>query len=220
LKNNWIYLLPMLVVGLSACEQQASFQPDHSSTVTLVAQPDGSTTTPAEKAALVEDCKSTIGDKTAKYEAEMRDKKYWMASINLRDCADVMHDSGLQKLVADAEVKSYVQDIVSPKSSGFDRVASLEKLIRDYPEQSKKYIKLHDQIVQKANEQDRQYKREHRFDSAPQIGATTDQVMSNGWGYPDHINKTTTASGIKEQWVYGSNKYLYFQDGVLTAIQE
>jgi hypothetical protein len=40
------------------------------------------------------------------------------------------------------------------------------------------------------------------------------------WGKPESINTTTTQSGTLEQWVYSNGNYLYFQDGVLTTIQE
>ena len=39
------------------------------------------------------------------------------------------------------------------------------------------------------------------------------------WGRPQDINKTTTARGTREQWVYGGRNYLYFTDGRLDAIQ-
>ncbi|MCM3278768.1 hypothetical protein M3616_10915 [Bacillus velezensis] len=52
------------------------------------------------------------------------------------------------------------------------------------------------------------------------IGMTKQEVIQlKDWGRPMSINKTTTASGINEQWVYGS-RYLYFDNGVLTTIQE
>lgn len=52
------------------------------------------------------------------------------------------------------------------------------------------------------------------------IGMTKKQVINKtSWGAPDSINKTTTAHGSQEQWVYGDNNYLYFTNGKLTAIQ-
>ena len=39
------------------------------------------------------------------------------------------------------------------------------------------------------------------------------------WGVPDHINRTSGVWGIREQWVYGDSNYLYFDNGVLTSIQ-
>lgn len=54
----------------------------------------------------------------------------------------------------------------------------------------------------------------------PQIGDSKTDIELFSWGRPDHINKTTTKYGIKEQWVYDDGRYLYFEDNVVTAIQE
>lgn len=51
------------------------------------------------------------------------------------------------------------------------------------------------------------------------LGMSQQDVLDSSWGRPDHVNRTTTARGTREQWVYGSGNYLYFEDGVLTAIQ-
>lgn len=40
------------------------------------------------------------------------------------------------------------------------------------------------------------------------------------WGKPKDVNKTKTAYGTNEQWIYSGNRYLYFDDGELTAIQD
>lgn len=51
------------------------------------------------------------------------------------------------------------------------------------------------------------------------IGMTQEEVLESSWGKPEHINKTTTAYETWEQWVYPGYNYLYFDDGILTAIQ-
>jgi len=52
------------------------------------------------------------------------------------------------------------------------------------------------------------------------IGMTQKDVLENtSWGKPLSINRTTTAIGTREQWVYVGNNYLYFTNGILTAIQ-
>ena len=51
------------------------------------------------------------------------------------------------------------------------------------------------------------------------VGMSKEQVLSSSWGKPEHVNTTTTARGTREQWVYGMRAYLYFEDGVLTTIQ-
>ena len=52
------------------------------------------------------------------------------------------------------------------------------------------------------------------------IGMSADTVLKKtSWGQPSSVNRTTTAAGTREQWVYGGGNYLYFTNGVLTAIQ-
>lgn len=53
------------------------------------------------------------------------------------------------------------------------------------------------------------------------IGMTKDQVLyGTRWGRPANVRRTTTASGQREQWVYDVGRYLYFDNGVLTMIQD
>lgn len=55
----------------------------------------------------------------------------------------------------------------------------------------------------------------------PKIGMSSTAASDTYWGRPEKINKTTTAEAVREQWVYHSPpRYLYFVNGVLTAIQE
>jgi hypothetical protein len=54
-------------------------------------------------------------------------------------------------------------------------------------------------------------------------GMTTHMVFY-AWGKPDAINETNTSDGVSEQWVYkqsdSQTRYLYFENGLLTAIQK
>jgi hypothetical protein len=52
------------------------------------------------------------------------------------------------------------------------------------------------------------------------LGMTQEQVQETRWGRPQSKNRTTTVHGTSEQWVYGNGRYLYFTNGVLTAIQD
>lgn len=54
----------------------------------------------------------------------------------------------------------------------------------------------------------------------PYIGMSRDDLKDSTWGEPSDINKTTTAYGVSEQWIYGNGRYIYLEDGVVTAIQE
>lgn len=52
------------------------------------------------------------------------------------------------------------------------------------------------------------------------VGMTMKQVRSSNWGRPLSINKTIVNGVISEQWVYPSNSYLYFNNGILSGIQK
>ncbi len=54
----------------------------------------------------------------------------------------------------------------------------------------------------------------------PAIGMTANEILGSNWGEPKSKNKTTTAYGTSEQWVYSNYRYIYLDDGIVTAIQE
>lgn len=47
----------------------------------------------------------------------------------------------------------------------------------------------------------------------------TDKMCIEAWGEPDSKNRTVLNGKETEQWVYKTNSYLYFDNGILTAIQ-
>jgi hypothetical protein len=52
------------------------------------------------------------------------------------------------------------------------------------------------------------------------LGMTPAEVLKTCWGKPDSVNRTVTATRDHQQWVYGIRQYLYFDDGVVTAVQQ
>ncbi|NLY75727.1 MAG: hypothetical protein GX075_10525 [Firmicutes bacterium] len=50
------------------------------------------------------------------------------------------------------------------------------------------------------------------------IGMNKEMVLMS-WGKPERVYRTTTANRVSEQWVYGSSNYVYFDNGVVSAIQ-
>lgn len=54
----------------------------------------------------------------------------------------------------------------------------------------------------------------------PTIGMNKSEVKATKWGSPEEINKTTYEWGTTEQWVYPNYKYVYFENGIVTAISE
>ena len=59
------------------------------------------------------------------------------------------------------------------------------------------------------------------------IGMTQEDLMlclqDINNGHPDRVNTTTTARGMREQWIYrisDEDRYYYFENGVLTTIHQ
>lgn len=51
------------------------------------------------------------------------------------------------------------------------------------------------------------------------IGMSKQDVLDSSWGKPKDINTSIGSWGIHEQWIYGGGNYLYFENGILTSIQ-
>ena len=48
------------------------------------------------------------------------------------------------------------------------------------------------------------------------------KMCIDSWGEPNDINRSLRKDGVSEQWVYGINdpSYIYFENGILTSIQD
>lgn len=55
----------------------------------------------------------------------------------------------------------------------------------------------------------------------PYIGMTAEEVRTKStWGNPEDINTTVTGRTTYEQWCYPRYKYIYLENGIVTAIQK
>ena len=75
----------------------------------------------------------------------------------------------------------------------------------DYSERQKEYFE--NEEIEKAKH------------AEPSIGMTKEEVLNGLWGEPDKKNIDEYEWGIEEQWVYDGKGYVYFEDGIVTAIQ-
>lgn len=88
-------------------------------------------------------------------------------------------------------------------------------------EQARKEAEQREREKREAEEQARKEAEEkaRKKSQGVYIGMTQQDVLDSSWGKPKDINKTIGAWGVHEQWVYGNGNYLYFEDGILTSIQ-
>lgn len=87
-----------------------------------------------------------------------------------------------------------------------------------------KQIREKQNVYKNTQEKIEREKAERAARKEPKLGMTAAQAEKSTWGYPDKTNRTTGVYGVKEQWVYyvrpGLSKYLYFDNGILTTIQD
>jgi hypothetical protein len=71
----------------------------------------------------------------------------------------------------------------------------------------------------KEEEKKRQEEKVRKKSEGVRIGMTKQDVLDSSWGKPEDINRTIYSFGVHEQWCYPNYNYLYFEDGILTSIQ-
>jgi hypothetical protein len=95
----------------------------------------------------------------------------------------------------------------------------MQMLARDYPDVGAKYSAHAEGLIAAAEKQEKEAERRQRRKEGVTLGMTEEEVLASSWGRPERVNRTTTSRGTREQWVYGIGNYLYFENGILTAIQ-
>lgn len=78
-------------------------------------------------------------------------------------------------------------------------------------------VKLEQEKIEKQKEIEEEKKR--KAEQEPKVGMSKDDVLAGKWGEPSKKNITDTKYGTHEQWIYSGNRYIYFDDGVVTSIQ-
>jgi hypothetical protein len=54
----------------------------------------------------------------------------------------------------------------------------------------------------------------------PRIGMSEDEVLISCWGKPRNRRRIGVEGLMRDQWIYGDGRYLYFDNGHLVAIEE
>ncbi|MEC0106773.1 hypothetical protein P4H27_07455 [Paenibacillus taichungensis] len=107
-----------------------------------------------------------------------------------------------------SEALTSLSDLRSSEKIGSTRAGSLVILLAD---------KISEDAKRTATNAVEEFNSKH---FQPEIGMTEEKVLESTWGKPQKINKTKNKYGVSEQWVYGSGRYVYLDDGIVTSIQE
>lgn len=137
----------------------------------------------------------------------------------------IMRLGAERNLVAEAEIKDYVQIINDPKSSKEKKQRALIDLSSDYPDEAKPFATVaakamrdfkstsEAQAISVGNKLAAEAKKQ-----GVRIGMSRESVIMTNWGRPERISHTTTAAGETEMWFYRGMNSLYFVNGSLAAI--
>lgn len=159
-----------------------------------------------------------------KYYEYMRAKQYSDAR-NLASLVLGASDPNIQPLLAEAEIKYYLQVVADPKASKDEKKEALLGL-RDYPEQAKQFqreISKIEQGIERAKRNAWDAEAERKFatkakSEGVRLGMTTDEVLMSSWGRPQRRSTTTTSDIVHEHWYYGGLNSLMFENGRLVVI--
>ena len=156
----------------------------------------------------------------------MNQGKHWEASTSIRQCAEATKDGDLLSRLRTSDIALHTSALDNPKIAAKEKLRSLDVLERDYADAAVKYKSTRQQLERTVAQQDALAEKQREAAEAKRkrsegvrIGMSKADVLASNWGRPQAVNTTTTARGTREQWVYGGRNYLYFDDGVLTAIQ-
>lgn len=172
-------------------------------------------------------CERDRSGQTQKYEGLLQKRQFWEASLAFGNCADLLGDDQLKGKIKDARITHYLviaRDSKATLGARAFAVSQLEAIDASaiQPRESKTFadLKLRAARAEQAEAANRlaALKAERRKQGVT-IGMSAEEVLQSSWGKPNKVNRTTYATRTKEQWVYGGGNYLYFDDGVLTAIQ-
>lgn len=132
------------------------------------------------------------------YEKAKEDAKdFLMSRINSSEI------SSIDEYASQSVVKAYI-DIVKN-----------EELIKLYNEWYEKVETRKDEEKAKRLAEEKARKKQEGV----RIGMSKQDVLDSSWGEPKKINTSIGSWGTHEQWVYGNGNYLYFENGILTSIQ-
>jgi hypothetical protein len=175
--------------------------------------------TATAKSTPAEQCTTQLPNYIADYDRLMAEKQYWEASLKLRKCSELLGRANLKEKADSADILERQTIINNPKSTQREKANAMEVLARDYPAQFSGLAPKIAEITHKLDAQETKRIKAERRKNGVSIGMTMEEVQDSSWGKPQSINRSTYSTHTREQWVYGGRNYLYFDNGVLTSIQ-
>lgn len=146
--------------------------------------------------------------------------EHWK-EVALQKAKSALEAENRAKEARNAKVRNYVEIVKDKKTAPLTRMSTLDLFTKEYPEEAKPYQNMRSALFKDSQAfelAEKKAEASRRRKEGVRIGMSPEEVIASSWGKPQHVNRTSTAYGTREQWVYGGG-YLYFEDGKLTTVQ-
>ncbi|MBU8573790.1 hypothetical protein [Bacillus pumilus] len=229
--NKYILFILGTVVILSGCGQNKVTEESSSSkTVTVneeTSSANDSHNLTEEDRKLIRLIKEEKFDEVISKTSELNNvfqKDYYFIASAFKKNKDL---NGKKAKVENYDSYAYIEAMLDKvKYSNDHSDLKIKQIKKDNLVKIKSLEKLKNQNAERDKYEIEEYERKKQIEDTtlnPQsvsIGMTEDDVLLNGWGRPTKVNTNVTKNRILKQWVYKGNKYLYFEDGILTSISK
>lgn len=175
--------------------------------------------------AAVDECNRTLAKRIADFRDHAANGRPFQAVEAIGTCAALTGNASLEAEVNAVHIQALTKAATNKRVSATERMRSLEVLERLYPEAAKSLASTKGPLEKEAAaETAKSDLAQARATAARKrregvsIGMSQQDVLDSSWGRPRKVNRTTRSNGVSEQWVYDGG-YLYFDNGVLTTIQ-
>lgn len=223
----------LLLLGFAAgCDRNGSLGSPHTDSTAAKAKAEWEAKQAEEQRAELARCTNEKQAVLAGFEAEMQAKAYAKARLAVYRCSQRTSDPDYSAKVALAETKLDEQEVAALVKQLTARNAPVsvtvpvyERLLQYKGKPAFRLAEPHVKRYAKSYEDHKRWKKEFEQDDVrPQVGWTQDQLVARK-GYPRRTNRTVTASGAREQWIYclfedSKCTYVYLTDGVVTGYQD
>lgn len=160
----------------------------------------------------------------------IKEGDYYSAYVFLMKADEETSDEETKKVISNKldEIRDNAVEQVIKKGNEYikkENYDDLEEMLETFEDlkvsntKFKEFYTKSKNLIEEHNKKEEEKEKARKKKEGVTIGMTKQQVLDSMWGEPQKINRTATAYGVSEQWVYPNGNYLYFENGRLTAIQ-
>ena len=167
------------------------------------------------KSSILGECDSKKLDSFKSFDAAYTTKNYGLAASILKECAAADSGTEYSKKWSEANRLDKISVASNRKAPAKLRIAAITELSLSYPIDAEPFNSVLPTLQAQAVRDEQRVKKTQGV----KLGMSPADVLASAWGKPDRKNRSISAKGTVEQWVYPDGQYLYFVNDALTRIE-